>query len=484
MTDPAPIGGAAPDADEAVELGSGHAALVPPSSDAAEPVRGLRPSTRFAVLLGLLVLTGLVIRVDALRNSALPVAPLGDARAYELLSANLADGEGYLRPYEFLDTGARYPTAEYPPGLPAVLAAARLVGVDGTTGLRLVLCAVGALTVGVVGLVARRLGGDGAGYLAAAIAAVHPALWNTDVTLMAEPLAAFAGAVLVLGALAVADRPSWSRWLSFGALAGLACFVRSEFVVIGPVLAGVVALGAVDRWGPRLRYLGGTLAVVALVLAPWTVRNQARFGQFVPLSNNSGSVARGANCDAAYQGAYRGLWVTNVALDGVEADPARAGCFEGFGIAGGTENEAEVSARLRADGVAYARDHLGELPAVMAARVGRTVGLYRFDQQTNFAAAEGRNVTWERRGTRSFQLLAVVGAIGVVVALVRRRFEWRRALLLVPPAAVLVVVALTYGNPRFRAAAEPAFVVLAALAVTDLADAVRPGSSTKGAAGP
>jgi 4-amino-4-deoxy-L-arabinose transferase-like glycosyltransferase len=442
------------------------------------------PTRRFWALLGLLVLVALVIRVDALRNSALPVAELGDARAYELLSKHLAEGDGYVRPFEHATGQGTFPTAEYPPGLPAVLAVARVAGVDGATGLRLVLCGFGALTVGLVGLIGRRLGGDGAGYLAAAIAAVHPALWNTDVTLMAEPLAAFAGAGLVLGALAVADRPSWSRWLGFGLLAGLACFVRSEFVLIGPLLAAVVALGAVPGWGARLRYLGGTALVVLVVLAPWTVRNAARFGSFVPLTNNSGSVARGANCDAAYRGQFQGLWVTNVALEGTDGDPARAGCFEGFGITDGSPDEAEVSAQLRADGLAYARDHADELPAVVAARLGRTVGLYRFEQQTNFAAAEGRNVTWERRGTRSFQLLAVIGAVGVVVALARRRFEWRRALLLVPPAAVLVVVALTYGNPRFRAAAEPVIVVLAALAIADLAAGLSASRAPRAASAP
>jgi hypothetical protein len=456
VTAAAGAGGAPAAAGAEGDLGSGHAAPVATSSG----------SLRFAVLLGLLVLAGLVIRVEALRNSALPVAPLSDARAYELLSQNLADGEGYLRPFEFVD-GYRFPTAEYPPGLPVVLAGARLAGVDGATGLRLVLCGFGALTVGLVGLIGRRLGGDGAGYLAAAIAAVHPALWNTDVTLMAEPLAAFAGAALVLGALWVSDRPTWRRWLGFALLVGLSCYVRSEFVLIGPALAVVVALVGVEGWRRRVGYLGATLAVVVVVLAPWVVRNQATFDAFVPLSNNSGSVMRGANCDAAYRGQFKGLWVTNVSLDGVEADPARAGCFEGFGITEGSPNEAEVASQLRADGVAYARQHAGELPGVMAARVGRTVGLYRFDQQTNFAAAEGRNVTWERRGTRGFQVLAVVGLAGVVVALARRRFEWRRGLLLVPPVAVLVVAALTYGNPRFRAAAEPAFVVLAALAIVD-----------------
>jgi 4-amino-4-deoxy-L-arabinose transferase-like glycosyltransferase len=439
-----------------------------------------RPPLRVAVLLGLLVAVAFVIRIDALRNSAPPVPELGDARAYHLLGANLADGRGYIRPYEALD-GVEIATAEYPPGLPLVLAGATLVGVEGTEGQRVLLCAVGALTVGLVGLVGRRLGGDGVGYGAAAVAAVHPALWNSDTTLMAEPLAAFAGAALVLGALGVADAPSRRNWALLGAAGGLACLVRSEFLLMAPMLMAVVAwhtaadegsAPARARLRPAAAQVGIGLLGLLVLLAPWTARNLATFGSFVPLSNNSGSVARGANCDAAYRGEFRGLWVTDVALDGLDADERRAGCFSGFGIRPG-EDEADAAARLRADGTAYARDHLDELPAVVAARLGRTLGLYRFEQQSNFAFAEGRNATWERRGTRGFQLMAVVGLAGLVAGAVRRDLPWRRWLLVVPVVAVLIVVAATYGNPRFRAAAEPAVVVLAVLAVGDAVAALR-----------
>lgn len=436
------------------------------------------PPARTAVLLGLLVLVGFVVRFDALRNTAPPVPELGDARAYSLLARNLADGEGYVRPYEALD-GYRLPTAEYPPALPVLLAAADLAGVEGTEGQRVLLCGVGALTVGLVGLLGRRLGGsDGAGYLAALIAAVHPGLWNADVSLMAEPVASFVGAALVLAAVAALDRPTWARFAALGLLTGVGAMVRSELLLIGLVLVATTAVlarrsapdGVEARWRPALGRAALGLGGVLLVLVPWTVRNLAAFdGQVVLLSNNSGSVARGAYCDAAFEGPFRGLWVTNVALGGTEGDPARAGCFSGFDLVGRPEvDEAEAAAQLRADGLAYARDHLGDLPAVMAARVGRTVGLYQFDQQRNFAFAEGRNAIWDGRGTRFFQLLLVVGLVGLVPA-ARRGASRQRWLLLVPVACSLVVVALTYGNPRFRAAAEPAVVVLGALGVLELA---------------
>jgi hypothetical protein len=453
----------------------------------------IRPGARTALLLGLLVLVGFVVRLDAARNLAPPVPALGDAHAYHVLALNLADGRGYIRPYDWELDGRRVTTAEYPPALPATLAVAAELGVRSVDGQRLVLAGIGALTVGLVGLIARRLGGDAAGLLAAAIAAVHPGLWNDDVALMAEALAAFAGAALVLAALAALDRPGLRRWALLGAVAGLGCLVRSEFLLAGPVLIALVAwrtgtaargaapgpiderAGAGDgpgRWALRLRALGVGVGGLVLVLAPWTVRNLAAFGDLVPISNNSGSVSRGANCDAAWHGTFRGLWVTDVRLGGGPGDPARAGCFSGFAIDDRTD-EAEAAARLRSDGLSYVRHHLGQLPGVMAARVGRTLGLYRLDQQVGFAAAEGRSPTWERRGLRATQLLGLLAVAALMVAAVRRRdLLLERLVVAVPVVAMLVTVALTYGNPRFRAAAEPAVVALAAVAVVEAATAL------------
>jgi 4-amino-4-deoxy-L-arabinose transferase-like glycosyltransferase len=454
------------------------------TSEVQPAPRRLLPPARTAVLLGLLVLVGFVIRIDALRNSAPPVPVLGDARAYHLLAENLAEGRGYIRPYEFADGGAEIKTAEYPPGLPVLLAVATKAGASGDESQRALLCGVGALTVGLVGLIGRRLGGDGVGYLAALVAAVHPGLWNSDVSLMAEPLASFMGAALVLAALWVVNRPDRWRWVALGAVAGLGCFVRSEFLLMGPALMAMVAWKTTDAWRPRLARFATGVGVLVLVLVPWTVRNVVAFdGEVVPLSNNSGSVAQGANCDAAYGGQFKGLWVTNVSLDGNDADAARAGCFAGFAITD-ERNEAQAAATLRADGLSYTRHHLTQLPGVMAARLGRTFGLYQFQQQQNFAGAEGRNVLWDGRGTRGFQLLSLVAIAGLVISSVRRTRSWERWLLVVPPAAVVLVVAFTYGNPRFRAAAEPAVVVLAALGAFDIVAALqRTPSAAAGVAG-
>jgi len=120
---------------------------------------------------------------------------------------------------------------------------------------------------------------------------------------------------------------------------------------------------------------------------------------------------------------------------------------------------------LRHDGQRYVLDHLGEVPGVVAARLGRTLGLYRLDQQANFSGAEGRDVALDRFGTRLFQLLALVVVVGALG-------PWRRGgarlLLLAPLVAVAITVAATYGSLRFRSVADPIVVLLAVLAIADI----------------
>jgi predicted membrane metal-binding protein len=114
----------------------------------------------------------------------------------------------------------------------------------------------------------------------------------------------------------------------------------------------------------------------------------------------------------------------------------------------------------------YARDNLGRLPVVVAARVGRTFGLWDPDGQAVLDRVEGRP-----KGTAALAVVlwyptAIAAAAGW--AALRRR-GWSRASLAslwAPIACVLVTVAVFYGTTRFRAPAEPAFAVLAAAALT------------------
>ena len=207
----------------------------------------------------------------------------------------------------------------------------------------------------------------------------------------------------------------------------------------------------------RWRLVAAAALAAAVVVLPWTIRNTVRFGEVVPVSNNIGSALDGANCGPTYSGPNTGFWLYT---DSGE-------CFDGFAqdeLA--ADDEAAVARRHRDQGIRYARDHAGDLPRVAAVRVLRTWGAWAPWDQTERESLEGRPLGWQRVGTVAGWALFALAAAGVVVA---GRRGLRRWPLLMTVVAVTVTTALTYGNQRFRAGAEPALLVLAAIAL------VRPG---------
>ena len=89
--------------------------LTCPGRSAAGPRVGA--TRRFGLALGLIVLAGLAVRIDFVRNVAPPVPALGDAHAYHVLADNLAHGRGYIRPYDFERLGRTHPDRRVPAGL-------------------------------------------------------------------------------------------------------------------------------------------------------------------------------------------------------------------------------------------------------------------------------------------------------------------------------------------------------------------------------
>jgi len=428
------------------------------------------PSRRFLILLGAVVAVAVAVRWAFILLVDPVIPDLGDASAYRMLAEGIADGRGYVRPYDFAATGALFRTAEYPPLFPFLLSLAHRAGLDTIDQQRMFMALFGSGTVAVIGLVGRRVGGARVGLVAAGIAAVYPMLFQADAALMPETLAALGAAVVVLFALRLWDHPGVGNAAGLGLATGLTILTRAEAALLLPLVVGAFVL--LRRGGPapsrRLVLAGVAVACAVGVVAPWTIRNALVFHELVPVSNNLGSVTRGSNCDLAYQGDFRGMWVTSVDPK-ASVDP-EGRCFGGF-VVDDRQNEAESAAVLRRDGLDYIGDHRDEVPAIMAVRWARTFGLYRPSQQTAFESLEGRSITWERFGTRVFYVLALVAVAGAVV-LGRRRpaHLWP---LLATVVAVSVTTMITYGNQRFRAGAEPAFVVLAAVAVLAVVDRVR-----------
>lgn len=407
----------------------------------------LRRPHGFVAWLAGIAAAALAIRLVYALLVAPPPPALSDAGFFHLLANLLADGRGFVRPYELIFFGDVTPTAEHPPAWPVLLAGMSELGGRSHDAHRVVGALCGTGTVVAIGFLGRRVAGARAGLIAAGIAAVYPMLWVVDGTLMSESLYGLTIALALLAAYRVVERPTAARAAVLGAAMALAALTRGEGMALVVLLGVPVALLARTDARGRLVTLAVTAAAFAGVLAPWLARNWSAFDRPVPVSNNTGTLLAGANCDGVYGGAGLGAW-TFLCIEG----PRR-------------RNEAVQAAELRRRGLDYAREHAGRLPVVLPARVLRTWDAYRPLQGTAFMRAEGRRRWAQYLGLAAYYPLLLLAVAGFVVLRRRGATPW---LLLVPAALVTLTSLGGYGLARFRMAAEISIVVLAAVALDAL----------------
>ncbi|CAN5469341.1 hypothetical protein BH10ACT2_BH10ACT2_11330 [soil metagenome] len=383
-----------------------------------------------------------------------------DANYYSQQAIALTNGHWFIDPA----TGA--PGAEHGPLTTLLIAPVSWMDFP-QNWQRLATIATGVLCVGVLGLIGHKLGAHRAnattlGLTAAGLAAIYPNLWLNDGLVMSESLCALLVSLWVLIGLDVGkrldmvSRPDGLRSsvryvILFGAIGALGVLARNELSLLAIVAAVVIwRLGA----GSRVILLGAFAAANALVLAPWVVPNLVRFENPVILTTNEGGTLRGANCNRAYSGRQIGSW----SIYCLAGDPDTL-----------QMETSQRSARWRADGLAYAVEHKGRLPLVLAARVGRTLDLFGLDYQLDEDVRDGRPRLGSIVGIGAFWLLAPLAVFG----LRKRSGPWtgsaERLVLLAPVFVVAVSTLAFYGGHRIRSPMESVVVIGAALAITRLA---------------
>ncbi len=356
----------------------------------------------------------------------------------------------------FEDALSGQPGAEHPPLTSLYLTPWSIGGGDSVVWQRFAITVLGIATVAVIGLVGRDIGrrlgsgahGDRVGLVAAAIAVIYPNLWVNDSLVMSETPAMLLVALCLLAVLRWDRRPGWPIALLTGVLVGLAALTRSELALFVPAFALMALVQAHRRrtsWVPALVMVAAAL----VTLAPWTIYNARRFDQPVLLSTNDGNTLLGANCDRTY-------------FDDVGGWDIR--CLGPLADASGVVPDPSVrSQRRRDEAFDYIGDHLGRLPVVVAARLGRTADVYGLGSMVRMDVGEEK-ATWAVwAGIVLWWLLAALAVVGWL-ELARRRVM-ARWWLAVPVVTVVVTTVLFYGAHRIRAPAEPAVVVLAAVAV-------------------
>jgi 4-amino-4-deoxy-L-arabinose transferase-like glycosyltransferase len=416
-----------------------------------------RDVRRAAVLFGLALLARVAFVLLVERRPELPSASFvsqaaagrlaasglfNDAFFYHHTAGLLASGHGF-------ESNPGVPTAQWPPLFPFLLSLVyRVTGPEPVAG-ELMNALLGALTVSMVYLLGLRTFGRLEATVAAGLLAIFPGqiLW-ADV-LLSETLYA----LLLVGFFALAaslPRRPWSV-LVLGVAVGLAILTRGEGILLLPATIAIWW-----RELPRARLLAWSaalVAVAALTVMPWPIRNAVAMDAFVPLSTNASiTLWSGHNPDA--NGAQ------------VYAPPSLLRQVHGTG----KEREIGESRLLRREAFDYMTSHPGrELELVPLKLLNLNRGDSWALEWVN-AGGPGERPFGSEIAT-PVRVVADSAYFGLLAAtimalVVLGRELWRQPLVrgvLVLFAGALVMYGFVYyGNYRYRAPLEPLMMLVCA----------------------
>lgn len=411
-----------------------------------------RPPPSWSVIA--LVALALVVRggVLVLRSDSLARDPDG----YRHLARSLvSDGTfGY----------DHVPTAYRPPLYPLVLTPCVAIGRMSNAAIAVLHLAVGLVTVLLVDRLGRRWGLGHWSLLGAALVACDPILLEQSTLVMTETLATLLAVVSLLALTAASERPSALRAAAAGACLGLAVLCRATFLP-WMALAALVLPAFAQTWTTRLRVFASFVLAAAVVLAPWTLRNQIHFGRPIIATTHGGYTLLLGNNPSFYEYLRSGAWGTVWEADAFNEDwRARA-------------TRTRPADEVRNDRLAYAeafeniRRQPGMFAYACAVRVGRLWA--PLPHQVN--PEEGPYERWARNlvGVWYAAVLATCG-LGIV-RLFRGgdrckpwRVTWIWGILLL--GSVTAVHTLYWANLRMRGPLMPIVALGAGVGVAWLAD--------------
>jgi len=212
----------------------------------------------------------------------------GDEVFYYFAAASLAAGEAYRDPL----TGEL--TSLFPPGYPFALTPLFVVFGTHLLVAKLLNVTVSALTAVLVYALAARVADRRAGLLAGGLMAVWPSQVLFSALVMTEPLFVALSVVLVLALTAwLRDRAGVSAWqaVALGLLLGYMGLVRAEALLLLGAVPALWLLSGVS-WRNAVGAAPLLLLGAALVIAPWTARNYARFDEFILLRGGESDPSR------------------------------------------------------------------------------------------------------------------------------------------------------------------------------------------------
>lgn len=445
-------------------IGPEAASATPTAALQGRPDAKRGPGT-FAIGLALIALAGLGIRLGyVLAGGASDTSE--DGLYYHFAANLLADGDGYVNPWNGV------PTAQHPPAWPAMLGLASLVGLDGLLAHQVLASVVGTVTIPLVGMAVRLLAGTRVGLLAAAITAANPNMWVRERELLGQTLVFPLVAVALVLAYRYWKIPRLITLAALGGICGVLALVHASLALLLVLLLPLVSLRTPSGLTStrRLRHLVAALGIAGAALLPWMVRNTVRFERPVLLTTTPGLNLRVGTCPAGYYGERIGSFDPDIWLPPAAVGPGRCSYVVT------STNEAEQDVEHRARAVAYMRENAPRVPIVAAARQGRMWGVFRPFQTATFDQDFGGGpLVVYQAGLVFYWAIIPFAAAGAV----RLR---RRGVTLAPLLPFFVVAiataAIAFGTFRYRAPAEVPIVILAAVGVDALLSSSRRHDAT------
>ncbi len=411
----------------------------------------------FARWVALITAIGLIGRIAYVLLVTRNYAVWGDAYFYHESSNLIADGKGFINPIDWIEDHIRIQAADHPPLYLIYLAGWSWLGVTSTLGHMLVSTLLGAATIAITAYAGREIAGRRVGLIAAVLVCIYPNVWAPDGMLLSETMAILTVSLTMLLAYRFWHSPSLARAAWMGLAVGLAAMSRSELILLSVlvIVPLVLLVRTISMWR-RVGWIAAAAGVCIATLAPWVGFNLSRFDHPVYLSAGYEITLSTATCDLTWYGEFTGYWNIQCPI----------GVLERHGVDSRGTDQSVLAKLFRDDSIDYIRNHEKRIPYVVLARWGRVTGLYRPLQQVNLDHfPEGRNIWVARAALTGWYLLAPL-AIGGALVLRKRRIPVFP--LLGPPIVVFIAVTITFATTRYRASAEGALCLLAAVGVDAL----------------
>lgn len=323
-------------------------------------------------------------------------------------------------------------------------------------------CVYGALSCCLLYWIGRRLFGHLAGAIAGLGGAFYGMLILFDGLPMTASLVVFVNLLLLLVLLRAdeADRVRW--WLAAGAMIGIAALAHGTALILGPLVAGVIALGIRRRGVARTCARWAALAGgAAITIAPATIHNWIAGHDLVLLTSNAGMnfyIGNNPTADGTWMG-YRfpqtGMKVAHY-LEGRRRGPDES-------------KPSEASRDLRNQALAWMAGHPLDALRLFgrkAALFWNAVELGIFDQYNFFR----RFSTVLRWPLPVFGIVAPLGLTGMI-CLIRR---WRRLrMVYVVILGQFAAFTLMFILGRFRLVAAACLLLMAGGLIAWWVDLIR-----------